>query len=206
MDPANFTGGVLSSLVATAIVAGCARYFSWGRKVPFRQVVRDIEALACKIKADASFRPDAVVAVSRSGAVVGGVLAGLLDGLAIGAPIVLPIEVDRRRGLRHTTVNCGPADFSPFSKVILVGCINDTGEALRTAQEWLAEHAPTVQVKTAAVYSRPGALVRPDHIGRETGRNGRYDTEKLLVRMPWMIDGWRHDLPAERGQASLARR
>ncbi|GGQ82695.1 phosphoribosyltransferase [Couchioplanes azureus] len=206
MDPANFTVGVLSSLVATAIVGGCARYFSWGRKVSFRQVVRDVEALACKIKADPSFRPDAVVAVSRSGAVVGGVLAGLLDGLAIGAPIVLPIEIDRRHGLRHTAISYGPTNLSAFSKVILVGCVNDTGEALRAAKEWLAENAPSVQVKTAAVYSRPGALVRPDHIGREAGRNGRYDTGRLLVRMPWMIDGWLHDLPAERGQASLAPR
>jgi hypoxanthine phosphoribosyltransferase len=198
VDIANFTGGILSSLVATAIIAACARYFPRGRRIPFRVILRDVRALAEKIEADRTFRPEAVIAISRSGAVVGGVLAGLLNGLAIDAPLVMAIRLDRRNGVRDTTIASGPPNVAEFHRVILVTCTNDTGGAMRAATEWIATHAPSVQVRTAAVYSRPNALVRPDHVGREAGRSGAYETAKLLVRMPWMIEGWTHDLPEER--------
>jgi Predicted phosphoribosyltransferases len=204
VDIANFTWGVLSSLVATAVVAACARYFPRGRKIPFRVVMRDIQALTKKIEDDRAFRPEAVVAISRSGAIVGGVLAGLLNGLVIDAPMVMAIRLDRKNGVRNTTITNGPVNLSDFRKVILVTCINDTGEAMRAALEWIATHAPSVQVRTAAVYSRPNALVRPDHIGRAADERGPYETAKLLVRMPWMTDSWSHDLPGERRGVTAA--
>jgi hypoxanthine phosphoribosyltransferase len=199
VDAENFLVGVLSSLVATLIVAFYLRYVPRGRRMPFRLIMRDLDRLVKRMKADSTFHPEAVVAISRSGAIVGGVLTGLLDGLTIQAPLVFAIELKRGiDGVRTTVITSGPSNLSEFKRIVLVTCTNDTGEALRAASEWIARNAPSVEVRTAALYSRRNAVVHPDFVGRDTGKKGRYDTAKLLVGMPWMNENWTHDLPRER--------
>src|SRR4051794_24424067 len=121
VEVAAIVGGVVSSLIAAAIL-GCSHWLrSRHRPVPFRVIMRDVRALAEKIKADQTFRPEAVVAVSRSGAIVGGMLVGLLNGLAIEAPIVMAIKLyrDHPGGVRRTDITYGPTDLARFGRIIL---------------------------------------------------------------------------------------
>ncbi|GAB1644555.1 phosphoribosyltransferase [Krasilnikovia sp. MM14-A1259] len=198
MEITGLAAGILSRWVAAAGIAAVARRPRRHRLIPFEVVLRDVQALAKKIESDRAFRPEAVVAISRSGAIVGGMLVGLLKGLAIQAPLVMAIDVDRPAQTRKTRITSGPPNIADFRKIILVTCTNDTGEAMREAIEWIAVRAPSTEVRTAAVYSRTHAVFRPDHVGREAGRKEPDETARLLIGMPWMIDGWNHDLESER--------
>jgi hypoxanthine phosphoribosyltransferase len=195
----GFLLGVLASLIASVVFALVTRLPRLRRRVPFRRVVADVVRLSNAIAADPSFRPQAVVAVNRSGAVAGGILCGLLHGLEIGAPLVLPTRNERVAGVRSTTVEGDGPSLSGLQAVLVLSCVNDSGVGMKVAYDWTTMRAPAASVRTECVYSNAKAVVHPDYVARVVSSK---DVDSILTRMAWMPPGWRHDLAGERHETS----
>lgn len=194
----NFLVGVLSSIVAAVVITVAARLRFFGRRVPFKRVLLDTLHLARLIQ-NGGFRPEAVVAVNRSGAVVGAILCGVLDDLTTRTPLVVGLTLGRHDGKRITSINQGAPSLRSFKRIVVVSCVNDSGSGQIAVTNWIAQQAPTVEVMTAAVYSNTKALIHPDYVARTLNPGGGgLSANKLLTRMPWMASGWHHDLSGER--------
>jgi len=117
--------------------------------------------------ADDGYRPDVVVAVARGGLTVGGALAYALGVKNCGTmnvefytgvderldvPVVLPPTLDM-------------VDVAGL-RVLVADDVADTGHTLRLVREVLAQHV--AEVRTAVLYHKPRAVVRPDYAWRET--------------------------------------
>jgi hypoxanthine phosphoribosyltransferase len=193
----NFFVGVLSSVVATVLIALVVRLRSHGRRVSFRRVVVDTRRLATLIESS-GFRPEAVVAINRSGAIAGAILCGLIDGLITNAPLVIGLSLGRRDGKRTTTINRGVPPLGDFKRVVVLSCVNDTGSGLTAVTNLIDQKFPAIEIKTAAIYTNAKALIRPDFFSRLASSETGLSSNKLMTRMPWMVPGWRHDLSDER--------
>jgi hypoxanthine phosphoribosyltransferase len=170
----------------------------WSR-VTFRRVLHDTRQLADLINAS-GFAPQALVAINRSGAITGAVLCGIVEGLDSRAPLVVGLNPERDNGVRTTTISGGLPDLSNFHRVVVTSCVNDSGHGLQTVLDWIRATAPTIETRTAAVYSSERATVIPDFVGRIIEADRGLSASKLMTRMPWMIEGWHHDLLPERSR------
>ncbi|HEY7069679.1 MAG TPA: phosphoribosyltransferase [Acidimicrobiales bacterium] len=128
--------------------------------------------------ADDGYRPDVVVAVARGGLTVGGALAYALGVKNCGTmnvefytgvderldvPVVLPPTLDM-------------VDVAGL-RVLVADDVADTGHTLRLVREVLAQHV--AEVRTAVLYHKPRAVVRPDYAWRETD---------LWIDFPWSAE------------------
>ncbi|GIH05743.1 hypothetical protein Rhe02_38100 [Rhizocola hellebori] len=91
-------------------------------------------------------------------------------------------------------------DLTAASSILVVSCVNDTGAGLGAVMDWISGQEGGKQILSAAVYSSPKAIIQPDFVGREIMGRGLKGVDRLLTAMPWMVSGWRHDLPNERGK------
>jgi hypoxanthine phosphoribosyltransferase len=194
----EFLLGVISSLAAAGLLSVFTAARILRRRVPFNLFLADVRKLVEQVNHDSGFAPQAVVAINRNGAIVGAILGGLLDSLTTRSPLVIGLSLRRSSGRRETTVNTGLPSFDDIKTAIVVCCVNDTGNALKLATDWLKENEPHVSFKTAALYSTSNSIIHPDYIGRLIHVNQRPSVNKFMTRMPWMTKGWRHDLPDER--------
>ena len=180
------------------MIAGYARFRFLGRRLSFRFVLANIRKLSQRIDEDSSFSPEAIIAVNRSGAIAGAVLSGLLTDLTVRAPLVVPIKLERRDGQRVTSILPAVPNLTDLSRILVLSCVNDTGSGLIAVLDWINEKYPRIVFRTAAVYSNSTAIIQPNYVGESINPNARISARKLETRMPWMVSGWHHDLPAER--------
>ena len=194
----SFLFGVLSSIAATILIALSVRLPLIRPRISFRVVMKDVRHLAELVNADSSCRPEVIVGINRSGAIVSGILCGLIRNSTISAPCILGLELERRDGKRYTGIGPHAPDLSGVSNLLLVAFANDTGSTIEAALHWLRSQSPNFKVHTAALYSNPKSVVTPHFIGKEIVDGPFTHMNKYLVRMPWMTRGWRHDLASER--------
>lgn len=115
------------------------------------------------------FVPEVVVAVARGGLLPAGALAYALGVKAVGTlnvefytgvderlpdPLVLPPLLD-------TAALVG-------RRALVVDDVADTGETLALVLRIVAEHC--AQARSAVLYTKPHAVVAPDHVWRSTDR------------------------------------
>lgn len=195
----GFLWGILSSVAAAVLLALTSRIPLMGRRVPFRIVMKDTRRLAEVINADNSCRPEVILGINRSGAIIAAVLCGLIGNIAISAPCVVALDLERRDGKRHTRIGPHAPDLSNVTRILLVSCTNDTGAGLEAVLDWLVTESKSgFEVYTAALYSNPKSIIKPRYVGREAGDGVFNQMDRYLTRMPWMVTGWRHDLANER--------
>ncbi|MFT3798517.1 phosphoribosyltransferase [Microbacterium sp.] len=125
------------------------------------------------------FVPDVVVAIARGGLLPAGAIAyglgvkscGALNvefytgiGTVLDAPQLLPPDLD--------------LDHLPGKRVLLVDDVADSGRTLALAVGMLADVG--ADVRSVCVYTKPGAIARPDYSWRETA---------LWIDFPWSARG-----------------
>ncbi len=135
-------------------------------------------AVARAIVAD-GFAPEVVVAVARGGLLPGGAIAYALGvkqcgaikvefytgvGTMLDAPELLPPRMD--------------LGYLAGRRVLLVDDVADSGRTLALVVSLL--RTAGAEVRSATVYTKPGAAVRPDYWWRET---------PLWIDFPWSAVG-----------------
>lgn len=121
------------------------------------------------------FAPEIVVAVARGGLLPGGAIAYGLGVKSCGA-----LNVEFYTGIG--TVLDTPVLLSPDldlpaldgKRILLVDDVADSGRTLALAADLLAAHA--AEVRSVCLYTKPGSVVRPDYVWRETD---------LWIDFPW---------------------
>lgn len=139
------------------------------------QIYNMLLSLAVKIE-KSMFAPDIIVGVSRGGWIPARVLADLL-----GNPNLVSIGANFYSGVAETKGE--PAITHPLSvsvfdrKVLVVDEIVDTGKTLGLVREHVVERGAE-EVRIAAIYVKPGSIVKPDYCEKETHR---------WIVFPWEI-------------------
>ncbi len=105
------------------------------------------------------FQADTILALARGGMSLAHALCMALDVRNLQS---IRIESYDGQSQRDTLLISGTCDFTASSKVLIVDDIVDSGKTLHALLPWLSERYPTITFKTAALFSKPTAIVQPD--------------------------------------------
>lgn len=136
------------------------RRFGWKQVTALvRRMLNEMQSL--------SYKPDLVVGIGRGGAILAGMLAGNLGHLPL---VVLDTVIDHPNGIRRVEFRfpdcCPPLKGK---RILLVVGELYSGEDLRHAIEFAQLQQPA-EIKAASLLTHPAAVVKPDFVGRETGK------------------------------------
>lgn len=117
---------------------------------------------------DGSFKPDAIIGVSRGGLLPARILSDLLNNAnlaTVGAELYVGIS-ERKSEPRITQ----PLSANVKVKsVLVVDEVTDTGRSLKLVREHVKEQGATM-VRTATIYCKPWSKMKPDYYEKETDR------------------------------------
>ncbi len=122
----------------------------------------DVNVLAKEVKA--SFAPEAIIAIARGGMTLGHFLAEALDMRDLYA--INSIHYEETQKLDTINVFNIP-DLSKVTRVLVVDDIIDSGETMIEIKRILLEKYPHIELKVAAAFYKPKALLHPDFAARE---------------------------------------
>lgn len=122
----------------------------------FTQFKNDIPTLGSKCEA---FAPDTIIAIARGGMTLSHALCMYLD--------VRNLQSVRCESYDDTTQRSvvtvyGECDFTQSKRILVVDDIVDSGKTLHALLPILQEKHPEKIFKTAALFSKPTALIQPD--------------------------------------------
>ncbi len=130
-------------------------------------VEKALTAIAMKIiKSD--YTPQAVIGIMRGGWIPARVLSDLLEIHGMGA-----VEIKFYRGIEERGER--PVITQPLllnvrdKNVLIVDDVVDTGKSLQVAINAISLHGPRA-IRSAAIYTKPWSLVRPDYYYGETDK------------------------------------
>ena len=129
----------------------------------------EIEELAADVAEEVlmdGFRPDVVVGVLRGGVVAAKLVA---DYLGVGRLAVFEVKFYRGIGEHgeEPVVTQPLVERVQGLRVLLVDDVVDTGKTLALATSYVSMHGPR-EVRSASLYVKPWASVKPDYYGEET--------------------------------------
>ena len=122
------------------------------------------------------FKPDVIVGVARGGWVPARVLSDLLSITNVAS-----VRAESYMAIGET--KCEPMVTQPVSisvagkMVLVVDEVADTGKTLKLIKDHVVEQG-AAEVKTAAVYSKPWSVARPDYYEKESS---------FWIVFPWEI-------------------
>jgi xanthine phosphoribosyltransferase len=116
----------------------------------------DIQHLSTLCK---SFEPDTIVAVARGGMTLAHALSMALDIRNLQSIRIESYDGDCQR---ESVSISGQCDFSGSKHVLVVDDIVDSGQTLTSLMPLLREQNPSCEFKTAALFTKPTALMQPD--------------------------------------------
>lgn len=122
----------------------------------------DVNVLAKEVKA--SFAPEAIIAIARGGMTLGHFLAEALEMRDLYA--INSIHYEETQKLDTINVFNIP-DLSKVTRVLVVDDIIDSGETMIEIKRILLEKYPHIELKVAAAFYKPKALLHPDFAARE---------------------------------------
>lgn len=109
---------------------------------------------------------DVIIAIGRGGLTFGHLLSDLLR-IPISSITIQSYTDIKEQGEVHITD--GLSHEITGKRVLLVDDIADTGTTLKRAISYLREFKPGV-IKTATLFYKPHAMLRPDYFARQTTR------------------------------------
>lgn len=107
----------------------------------------------------APFKADTVVAVARGGMTLAHALSMALDVRNLQSIRIESYDGDRQR---EDISIMGECDFGGSERVLIVDDIVDSGKTLDALLHLFRARYPRILFKTAAIYTKPTALVQPD--------------------------------------------
>ncbi|MFQ6085517.1 MAG: phosphoribosyltransferase [Candidatus Bathyarchaeia archaeon] len=133
------------------------------------------ESVARKI-AQAGYRPDIIIAISRGGFPPGRVLCDLL-----GISRLASLQIEYYKGPEETGDR--PVIVIPLNinvkgaRVLIVDDVADTGHSLQEAKKNVLERRPS-QLKVATLHYKPGSVFKPDFYAEVT---------RAWIVYPWEV-------------------
>jgi xanthine phosphoribosyltransferase len=106
-----------------------------------------------------SFKPDTIVAIARGGMTLAHALSMLLNVRNLHS---IRCESYDGETQRSTISIFGEADFTDSKRLLIVDDIIDSGQTLHALLAFLQSNNPHVLFKTAALFTKPSALIQPD--------------------------------------------
>ncbi|MDR3346575.1 MAG: phosphoribosyltransferase [Campylobacteraceae bacterium] len=128
----------------------------------YEEFFGDVKDIAYKVR-DA-YKPDVILAIARGGLTFGHFLAHALDNRMLYAMNSIHYEDTNKM---DTIKIFNIPDLSDAKKVLIVDDIVDSGETIAEIKKILREKYPTTEFKTAALFYKEKAIVRPDFWARE---------------------------------------
>lgn len=116
----------------------------------------DIQTLAQQCE---PFQPDTIVAIARGGMTLGHALCMHMQLRNLQSIRIESYDDDRQR---DTVKIFGECDFSLSKRVLIVDDIVDSGKTLNALLAIFRKRYPRVVFKSAALFTKPTALVQPD--------------------------------------------
>lgn len=107
----------------------------------------------------APFRADTLVAIARGGMTLAHALSMALDVRNLQSIRIESYDADRQR---DTLSIIGECNFESSKRVLVVDDIVDSGKTLDALLNLFRKRYPHIEFKTAAIYTKPTALVQPD--------------------------------------------
>jgi xanthine phosphoribosyltransferase len=129
----------------------------------FDEFFDDVKVIARAVTDEA--KPDAIVAIARGGMSFGHFLAHALDMRMLFCLNSIHYDDDKKL---DTIKIFNIPDLSNFREVLIVDDIVDSGETMAEIVRQLEGLFPQARFRTAALFYKQGALIRPDFSARET--------------------------------------
>ncbi|MDP2078864.1 MAG: phosphoribosyltransferase family protein [Sulfuricurvum sp.] len=116
----------------------------------------DISELADRC---AVFEPDTILAIARGGMTMGHALSMALNIRNLQSLRCESYDHDQQR---ETVSLFGECDFTQSHRVLIVDDIVDSGKTLHALTPILQERYPHIIFASAAIFTKPTALIQPD--------------------------------------------
>lgn len=123
----------------------------------FNRFKTDIQSLGERCE---PFQPDTVVGIARGGVTLAHALAIYFEIRNLQS---IRIESYDNTHQRDNVTILGECDFSLSKRVLVVDDIVDSGKTLNALLPMLREHYPHIIFKSAALFTKPSALIQPDY-------------------------------------------
>ena len=117
----------------------------------------DVQTLSDECSA---FKADTLLAIARGGMTLGHALSMALDIRNLQS---IRCESYDDMAQRSTVSVIGECDFTQSERVLIVDDIVDSGKTLHILIPYLQERYPGIIFATAAIFTKPTALVQPDY-------------------------------------------
>lgn len=133
----------------------------------YEEFEKDIKELSKLVKDE--FYPEAILAVARGGLTVGHFMASALNNKNLFAFNSIHYEDAHHGDTRKldTVKIFNIPDLSEYKKVLIVDDIIDTGESMVEILKVFKEKYPNIEFKTATLFYKEKALVKPDFTIKE---------------------------------------
>ncbi|MGC4153669.1 MAG: phosphoribosyltransferase [Propionicimonas sp.] len=127
---------------------------------------------------DDGFRPDLILSITRGGLVPTGAIS---YAMGIKNLHIINVEfytgVGERLPMPVVLPPVPPGVLLSGQTVLIVDDVADTGETLRTVQEFCAEHV--AEARTAVLYEKPQSAVKCDYVWKRTSE---------WISFPWSAE------------------
>lgn len=127
---------------------------------------------------DDGFRPDLILSITRGGLVPTGAIS---YAMGIKNLHIINVEfytgVGERLAMPVVLPPVPPGVLLSGQTVLIVDDVADTGETLRTVQEFCAEHV--AEARTAVLYEKPQSAVKCDYVWKRTSE---------WISFPWSAE------------------
>ncbi len=131
------------------------------RYYPYEEFRKDLVQLCQKITDDF----DAIVAIARGGMTIAHMMGEYFDIRNVFTINAIGYNEDTK--LDTITISSIP-DLTNASKILLVDDIVDSGDTIQKVCEVLQKKYPNLKIKTAAIFYKEGAKVKPDYYIHQT--------------------------------------
>lgn len=131
---------------------------------PYDELIKDLKTLTQDLK---EYRPDAIIAMSRGGVIIGHLLAEYFDIRTLYA--MNTVHYFREKKLDDVIIYNVP-DIKEAKNVLIVDEIIDSGETMGEVMKVLDDKYPKVNFKTLTVFQKKTAAFQADFWLKDTDR------------------------------------
>lgn len=148
-----------------------------------------VRNLKDSIQADAEFKPDIILSIGRSGAIVGSIIAGNMQGLMhLGIDRINQWVTEGNRSSRTVLIFPSPRIFASSltdKKILCVMSECDSGRTLEAVVSELNEIKGIKCIKTAVLFRNANTYFCPDYIAKED--------QGERPKFPFKTSDWKDD-------------
>ena len=128
----------------------------------YEEFEKDVKELSRLVKKE--FEPEVLLAVARGGLTIGHFMASALNNRNLF--VLNSIHYEDSKKLDTVEVFNVP-DLTGYKKILIVEDIIDSGESMVEILRILREQYPEIEFKTATLFYKERALVKPDYTIKE---------------------------------------